>query len=140
MKRVFHIILVFVLVFVFSGTALAADDAQDQAPGGDPGLDYTYIDYATIYFSINASGYASMAAVLQGTAGVDHVRISAYLQRYNSGWSTVQHYTAEDDSDYINWSAGRYVTSGYTYRLLVYFYAYVGDNYESTSRWVSDTY
>lgn len=140
MKKIIPIILTVLLMCALCTTGLALDEAQEFEAEGDIGIRYTLIDKTSIGFSINSSGNASMLAMLWGTAGVDRVRVSCYLQKYDGGWSTVQHYSAESYSDYVAWSASRYVVSGYTYRLLVYYYAYDGNNYESTSRSILDTY
>jgi hypothetical protein len=60
------------------------------------------------------------------------VRISAYLQYYDDGWYTDAHWTVDRDGSYAVLSKERYVVRG-EYRLLVYYYAYSGNSFESTS-------
>ena len=139
MKKFLIIVLAVMALVVFPINAMATDDAEED-PGKDPGMDYTYITYTTIDFDISGSGYADMYASMGASASVDSTRISAYLQQYDSGWQTVQHYSKNSDSNYVSWGAGRYVSSGYQYRLLVYYYAYVGGSSESTSRTQTDSY
>ena len=132
MKRVFIVVLAVLILSVFPGVAAASEDAQDKVPDGEMGVCFTYINFTTISFDISGTGYATMGASV-GAVSEATTRISAYLQRYNGEWQTLQHYSDNGDTYYLSWDAGRYVPSGYQYRLLVYYYAYVDGNSESTS-------
>lgn len=140
MKKVLCIVVAVLLFVAFSTTAFATEYTKDEVPETNPGVRYTLIYYARIGFEINGSGLALMNATLQGMSGVDRVRISAYLQKYDGGWKTVQHYSDEEYSDFLVWGNTRYVVSGYTYRLRVYYYAYDGSQVESTYLTLYDTY
>ena len=129
-------VILFAVVFLvsFNSTALAKTPTEvEQKINNEVGLRYTYISYTNVSLSINAIGKATCSATLSAYNTVDRVRISAYLQYYDGGWYTDQHWTVEDDDSYVVMSKERYVTSGYQYRLLVYYYAYSGSTSESTS-------
>ena len=134
MKRIFIVVLAVLLLAAFPGVAFASEDTEkaEEASGGGIGICYTYINCTAIDFDINASGYATMYADVYAISG-STTRLSAYLQRYDGGWGTVQHYSKSSDTNFCYWSAGRYVTSGYQYRLLVYYYAYYDGSSERTS-------
>ena len=132
MRKIFIVVLAVLLLVSFPGIAVAAEDSQDEAPGGGMGVDWTYINYTTISFDISGTGYATMGASMNAVAGAT-TRISAYLQRYSGGWQTVQHYGDDSNTNELIWGAGRYVASGYDYRLLVYYYAYVDGDSERTT-------
>ena len=108
------------------GTVFAVADNGDS-------LDYTFISSVITNLAINASGKASCSATIYCYPGTDSVRISAYLQRNVSGsWVTVQHWSESSSGNYGSMYKEYYVTSGYQYRLYVYYYAYEGDDVEST--------
>lgn len=122
------------LVFSVCGTAMAGElplEASDS--GGDYSICYTYISYTSCNFAIASDGKASMSASISGYSNVDSVRISGYLQRYNGGWQTVKSWNELTSGSYGVMTKTWYVSQGYQYRWLVYYYAYSGSNTESTS-------
>lgn len=94
---------------------------------------FTYISNASADFEI-ASGQAVMNSTVSAGGGVDQVRITSYLQKYENGaWSNVSSWTKLTDGTYGSLSKTYSVSSG-TYRLRSYFYVYVsGSTVESTS-------
>lgn len=129
------LMLTFVLILLVSSTCIvSADslDAETKRPP-EPGVRFIYMGSVSASLGINAIGKATCYADINCYSGVDSVRISGYLQRYNSGtWVTVQHWaeSTTGNSGYMN--KEYYVTSGYQYRWKVYLYAYEGSNSEST--------
>ncbi len=122
------------LVFSVGGTALAEGRTPEASEsGGDYSICYTYISYTSCNFSIAADGKATMTATINGYSNVDSVKISGYLQRYNNGWQTVKSWSETTSGRYGIMSKTWYVSQGYQYRWLVYYYAYSGSNVESTS-------
>jgi len=134
-KKSICLLLTVVLLCAFPVSGLASDIQEpDESADGAVGILMTYIHYYDYNLSINSSGLASLGSSVTAYPGTDKVKISMYLQRYNSGWSTVQHWTKEAVGTYVSLVKSYYVTSGYNYRLLVYFYAYEGSAVESLSR------
>ncbi len=124
MRRVTILVLVVALLFCMPGAALAADNVQ--AVGDDvisPRL--AYISYATCSLNISSNGYAQMSAVMECYSPVNKIRLSPHLQRYvNGSWQDVTKWSQTTYSDFATWSKGYYVTSGYQYRLMCYYYCY----------------
>lgn len=124
LKKVTILLVVMLLVFSFCTAALA----------------YDYISSTSLGLYINASGKATCSASISAYPGVDSVRISGYLKQLTgSGWVTIDHWTATGGT-YASMSHDRYVTQGYSYKFEVYFYAYEGNDSESLSRSVYDSY
>lgn len=142
MKKLLSIIVALMLLVGLPGTIYAAEDTSDDiSSGGGNAVDYTYIAYARCGLEITGNGLAECEASMLCYSAVNKIRISAYLQRYNGGWQTVKSWVKYAYSDYCAWGAGYYVTSGYTYRLYCYYYAYIDDSIvESTSCIVYDSY
>ena len=142
MKKILTFIMAVILLVALPGTVLAsADTEEDAAGGGDIGIDYTYIAFTRNGFSISANGLASCEASIQCYSGITKIKISSYLQRYDDGWQTVNHWTEYTYDDYATFGKCVYVASGYTYRHYVFFYAYIGGSVvESTSSIVYDSY
>ncbi len=94
---------------------------------------FTYISSVSADFDI-VSGQASMYSVMYASSGVDQVRITSYLQKYENGaWSNVTSWTKLADGTSCTLSKTYGVSSG-TYRLRSYFYAYIdGTSVESTN-------
>ena len=135
LKKTICMLLTVVLVCAFPVAGMASDvDEPNESANGDIGILMTYISTYDYNLVINSSGLASCGASVSAYPGTDKVKISMYLQRYNSGWSTVQHWTKEAAGTYVSLAKNYYVTKGYNYRLLVYFYAYEGSAVESLSR------
>ena len=133
MKKLFIAVLSMLLLLSFTGTALADNDENDFVSQFDEnGVRYTYIITVSANLDISGAGLASMEAHMTCQPSVDSCRISAYLQRYDGGWNTLQHWAQNYGTYYGYWNSAYYVTSGYNYRLLVYFYAYDGDARDST--------
>ena len=140
MKRALLLLCVCLILMVVPGTALA-DSSQSVSEDPRVSLRYTYINYVAQSLDISAAGNASMAAEMQCTATIDKTRISAYLQRYSGGWESIAHWSKTSYSDECSWSQSYYVTSGYSYRLYVYYYAYIDDSVvESTTQTSYDSY
>ena len=140
MRRILQFLLVILLLCALSVTSYAASDINEVDDNNAHGLRMTYISTVYCNLSISGSGLATSSAYMFAYAGTDRVKISMYLQQYNNGWSTLKHWTAEADGTYVSLSRNQYVYSGYTYRVLVYFYAYEGSQSESTSGSVSKYY
>ena len=138
-KKSICVLLTMVLLCAFPVAGLAIEEPNESADG-DFGILMTYISSYDYNLSINSSGLASCGASVTAYPGTDSVKISMYLQRYDGGWSTVQHWTKEADGTYVSLVKSYYVTSGYNYRMLVYFYAYEGSAVESLSRTDSQYY
>ena len=140
-KKSICVLLTMVLLCAFPVAGLASDiEEPNEAADGDIGLLMTYISTYDYNLSINSSGLASLGASVSAYPGADKVKISMYLQRYDGGWSTVQNWSKEAASTYVSLVKSYYVTSGYNYRMLVYFYAYEGSQVESLSRTDSQYY
>ncbi len=131
-KKILMFILIIVLLCSVSMTSYAADN-EELAEKPPVSLRFTYIMNAYTSLSITGGGLSTSLARMNAYPGVDSVRISMYLQRYNSGWTTVKHWAQDFDGTTGTLSKNWYVTSGYEYRVLSYFYAYDGNNTESTS-------
>ena len=134
-KSICMLLTLILLCALFPVAGMASDiEAEDESADGSLGILMTYISSYNYNLSINSSGLASSSASVTAYPGTDSVRISMYLQRYNSGWSTVQSWSKEASGTYVSLATSHYVTSGYNYRLLVYFYAYEGSAVESLSK------
>jgi hypothetical protein len=133
MKRFFTIVLVIALLCSVSITGYAADTEKSFEKPPSYGTRMTYINqvYTSLYISSN--GLSNSYSYIYAYPGVDSVRISMYLQRYNDGWETVKHWAQDFDGTYGQLSKDWYVYSGYEYRVLTYFYAYEGSATESVS-------
>ena len=140
MRRILQLLLVILLLCTFSVTGYAAGDINEVDDNNTLGLRMTYISTVYCSLSISGSGLATSSAYMFAYTGTDRVKISMYLQRYDSGWKTVKHWTKEADGTYVSLAKDQYVYSGYTYRVLAYFYAYDGDHSESTSGSDSEYY
>lgn len=133
-RKFIVVLLAFMLTLSLCGTALAAEEPSDNAdPDGTITPCYTYISYTSCGLNINSAGRANCAASISAYSGVDKVRISGYLQYYSGGWQTVKNWTAEASGTYVSMAKTYYVSQGYQYRWLCYYYAYKGSSTESTS-------
>jgi hypothetical protein len=141
LRKLAVFILSVVLVFSISLTAYAANSENEPASAnGDISIMMTYISSTYCNLDISSSGLAECSASVNAYSGTDSVSISMYLQKYNSGWSTVRHWTTSANGTYVSILRNYYVMSGYTYRVLVYYYAYEGSQTESLSRSNSEYY
>jgi len=133
-KKTVFMILSLVLILSFSGTAFAADPSEAQTePSGEMGIMLTYISSTLTNLNIDTSGTADCVARIDAYDGVDKVTVSAYLEKYDNGWSTVKHWTESHSGTYYALIKSCSVTEGYLYRLRAYYYAYDGANSESVS-------
>ncbi len=103
---------------------------------------YTYIYSAVCNLSISSGGVASMSASIDCASVVNKIRIAAHLQRYQAGsWSTINSWSNYYYSNEATWSNTYNVTSGYNYRLYVYYYVYNGSTLlESVTRFKTASY
>jgi len=128
-RKTVILIVAVVMLLSFSNIALATTNEDDGGAN-----DYTYISSTITNLEITSVGKACCAATITCYSGTDSNRISAYLQRYVSGsWTTVQHWAQTTTGSRGVLYKEYYVTSGYQYRLRVYYYAYEGSNTESTT-------
>jgi len=139
-KRILTFILVVVLLCSISITSYAEDKEELAEKPPVVGVKMTYISSVYTALSISSSGLSNSYARIFAYSGVDSVRISMYLQKYDNGWKTVNHWAQNFDGTYGYLSRNWYVVSGYQYRVLAYYYAYDGDNTESLSRTYSVYY
>jgi hypothetical protein len=132
-RKLLAIVSTIMVIASLNCTAYAKTaNGEDRMINSDVGLRYTYISSTAVILTINSLGKATCSATLSAYDTVDSVRISAYLQYYDDGWYTDAHWTVDRDGSYAVLSKERYVVRG-EYRLLVYYYAYSGNSFESTS-------
>ena len=118
----------------FSITGYAADFEKLTEKSPVSGVKMTYIMNLYTSLSISSNGRSNSYAKMNAYPGVDSVRISMYLQRYDNGWKTVKHWVKNFSGTTGTLSKNWYVMSGYEYRVRTYFYAYDGSNSESICR------
>lgn len=140
MKKLLSVVMAAVLFICMPGVAFAGDQADAEMSGIISPM-YVVISSASCSLNISASGTVNMFAMISCAPTVNKIRMVQYLQRYDGGWQTVDSWSQYYYSNSADWSQSRSVTSGYTYRLYVYFYVYNGTlMLESTTRNSSDTY
>ncbi|MBN2879373.1 MAG: hypothetical protein JXN65_07050 [Clostridia bacterium] len=125
----FIILVLLFTLFVPSASAGGSEDA-DVEPDS---VDSVYITsaYSTINI-VGGSAYAYNSISCSGS--INKIVISCYIQQYNGGWQTVSHWTDTRYSNSATTSHSCNVSSGYTYRVYTYFYAYIGSTLvESTT-------
>ena len=128
-RKTLGLIVAIVMMLSFSSIAFATTNEDD---GG--ATDYTYISSTVTNLEITGVGKACCSAVINCYSGTDSNRISAYLQRnVNGTWTTVQYWAQNTTGSRGVLYKEYYVTSGYQYRLRVYYYAYEGNDSESTT-------
>jgi len=105
--------------------------AQSYAPtasvrDGPISVQYIYTDAVTYSFLINPGGLARIDATMYLESNATSCKIEAVLQRRKSGgsWGNVKTVTATGSS-FVVMSESLYVSSGYEYRVMFHFYAYV---------------
>ena len=140
LKKFICLLLTTVLLCAFPVAGIASGSDEFPESAGDIGILMTYISSYDYSLNISSSGLASCGAGMTAYPGTDKVSISMYLQKYDSGWSTVQHWTKEAAGNYVSLGKSYYVMKGYNYRVLVYFYAYEGSAVESLSRTATQYY
>lgn len=130
------LILIAVLAIITSGLAAVFATADDGNS-----IDFMYIMSTSTELDITSSGKACCTARISCYPGTDSNRISAYLQRYENGtWTTVQSWVKNTTGSEGYMYNEKYISSGYQYRLKVYFYAYEGTDSESAVKISYDTY
>ena len=133
-KKCAAMILSLVLTLSFTGTASASNPTETGLnPLSEMGIMLTYISSTFTNLVIDSTGYAECVARIDTYDGVDRVTVSAYLEKYDNGWSTLKHWSESYDGTYYAMIKSRYVEEGYLYRIRAYFYAYDGNNSESVS-------
>ncbi|MEX1377675.1 MAG: hypothetical protein AB1Z23_09445 [Eubacteriales bacterium] len=132
-KKIIFLFVIAIVITSFSSMSFADNTINEDLLSID-GLEYTYISTTVTNLEITAGGLAECYASISCYSGTDSVRISAYLERYSGGtWTTLQHWSENTTGNYGYMYKEYYVTSGYQYRWRVYYYAYEGDDSESTS-------
>lgn len=133
MKNIRRIITVLLVVLCLTaGIAVSAGTA--------PTPKYTLISSATSSLNISG-GLAECDASITGQVGVDSVKLTGYLQRYNgSSWVTLTSWTKSADGRFCSMGHTYYVSSGYQYRYRVYCTAYDGGSSETVVVTSYDTY
>ena len=135
MKNFFSAITATILLFSMCTIAFASGETEQESKS-PYGVRYTYIINATATsLGINSNGRATITNAVSCNSDVDKVTVSSYLQKYSNGtWTTVKHWTdTENDNRYAG-SHSYYVSSGNSYRVITYFYAYDGSASESITR------
>lgn len=125
LKKIVLFLLVVVLFFTLTITAYASGPNETGYKIVSVSPKMTYIKDYNYNLSISSNGLANATALVRSYPGVDRVRISMYLQRYDGGWSTIKHWSENYTGTRGSMSKNHYVTSG-RYRTVVYFYAYDG--------------
>lgn len=132
LKKAMTLLLAAVILCSFANTGHASGPEKSGATAR--GVLYTYISYTSSSIDISSSGLATVSANMGVVPGTDSVRISLYLQRYENGWVSVQHWSdADENVTSFELSRSAYVSSGYNYRALAYLYAYEGSSTESAT-------
>jgi hypothetical protein len=124
-KKSTTFVCILLLFSLLSQTAMAYNP---DTPGDDPvePSPYTYIATIDVYFDISSSGLTDdyCRVYIPDSSCTSHVYM--YLQRWNSSagqWDTVKSWDTTG-SGTITLEKEWYVTSGYTYRLMVLIYVY----------------
>lgn len=130
-KRI--ILFIALAICITSTTTCLAASSSVKEDNFEVGVKYAYIQNVTVGLNISSNGIASMLSSIDAQSTVDSVTISSYLQKYDNGWKTVQHWTEKTNSNSAYLSKNYAVASGHYYRVQTYFYAYDGSQCESTS-------
>lgn len=140
MKKWVSFLLVLVFTTSLVTTVQASDDSAKLAIPNVSTLDFTYIEFTSCSLNISGAGLAECDAAMLCLSAIDKVRISTYLQRYDNGWVTVQHWAQNTYDNYAYLNNSYNVISG-IYRYYCYYYAYIdGSVVESTTLVVYDSY
>jgi len=135
LKKVVVLLLVMTLVCGMSVPVLASVSTNNLEDSllVDIRPRWTMIVNVSNDLDISSNGNALMMSQITAYSGVDSIRISAYLERYQNGaWVTVKNWTQDYQGSSALWSKSWYVNKGYYYRLTTYFYVYGGGSHEST--------
>ncbi len=122
MKKLFSLLLALLVLFSLASTAYASGEAEETLSITTE--DFSYFIYTTNTFNI-VSGTANCGATALCTSSVDRIDLSIYLQRYDGGWITIAHWNNSTNYNYASLSAQYPLTSGYSYRLRNFYYAYI---------------
>ena len=128
------LIIIFILIlFPQQGQAVELDSSENIQPL------FTNVNTFQSTFDIASNGKSSNTVYLN-SRNADKVKISAYLQQYNSGrWTTIKSWSGSRNSTSYGFANSWYVNKGYSYRLVSYGYVYKGNKIiESTSN-ISNT-
>ena len=140
MKKLLTIVLIVALLCSVSITGYAEDSNELKEKPPEIGMKMTYISNAYTSLSISSNGRSNSYAMMNAYSGIDSVRISMYLQRYDNGWKTVKHWAQNFTGTTGSLSKNWYVMSGYEYRVFTYFYAYNGSSSESLKKTHDDVW
>ena len=128
LKKTIIFVLVIALFCSMSITGFASGNTDFAEKPPEIGIKMTYIQQVSTKLTIAPNGLSRSTAKIYAYSGVDSVRISMYLQRYNNGWETVKHWSQNFSGTIGSLNKTWYVTSGYNYRVRTYFYAYDGSD------------
>jgi len=124
--------LIFLLCF-FSLSSLSGAAGQETTYESVISPRWTLIHRVSNGLSIDSDGQATMTSFISAYSTVERVRITAHLQRQeNDTWVTVKNWSQDYEGTSALWTKTWYVNKGYNYRLMTFFYAYAGDDQEST--------
>ncbi len=133
MKRFQRIITVLLVVICLTASITVSAETA-------PTPKYTLISIASSGLNISG-GVAYCDASITGQVGVDSVKLTGYLQRYNgSSWVTLKTWTKSATGRFCSMSTTYYVSSGYQYRYRVSCTAYDGGSSETVFVTCYDTY
>jgi len=133
-KKIISYVLVIAVLLSMNVTVYATDFVEGGRKPSEFSTRMTYIGNVYTSLSISSKGKSNSYASMNAYSEVDKVRISMYLQQYDSGWKTVKNWAQDFTGTYGSLSKDWYVKRGHDYRVLTYFYAYDGSKSESYSR------
>jgi len=140
MKKSIVFFVTLVLLFTLFVPSASAEDYKSLSSGPDS-VDSLYILSAYSTINIDGGGNAYAYNSISCTGSITKIVISCYVQRYSGGWQTVSSWS---DTTYSNSAVSSHscsVTSGYTYRVITYYYTYIGTSMvESTTASDSEYY
>ena len=117
-KRIIPFVCIFLLVSVFSSTAMACEPEMPENDPFNPSR-YTYIATINICFDISSSGLTDDYCKVYIPDTTCSCWLDMYLQRWNSNteeWETVKSWS-KYGVETITLEKEWYVASGYIYRL-----------------------
>lgn len=123
-KRMIALVLCGLVFFAGNTQAFAANIPTDEPIVVSPQMENILQVSASL--SVDNTGNAQVTSYISGLCGItNRVKISAKLQKYvDGGWETVQTFTGEKDSWWMNLNDSCKVSKGYTYRVRSTVYAY----------------
>ncbi|MCD5410473.1 MAG: hypothetical protein LRZ93_02315 [Clostridiales bacterium] len=132
-------VLCFYLVLMISVIPIYASDDSESLEGKVDIIqpNFTNISVFSNNFEITDKGKAMLTSSITAR-NVDEIRISMYLQRYQSGgWRILKRWTTTQFGNIAVLGGTWYVVSGYQYRILSYAYAYQGGRLIESTSYVS---